>query len=120
MELSGNTILITGGTSGIGLELATQLVALDNMVIVTGRSQSGLDAAKVKLPNVHPIQSDAGDPTAMSTLYRDVVRDFPRLNVLIDNAGIMRKINLHNSASDVRGLTDEIAKLRSISTIQYS
>jgi uncharacterized oxidoreductase len=108
MDLSGNTILITGGTSGIGLELATQLVALDNMVIVTGRSKSGLDAAKEQLPSVHPIQSDAGDPVAISTLYSDVVRDFPGLNVLINNAGIMRKINLHKFASDLRGLTHEI------------
>jgi uncharacterized oxidoreductase len=88
---SGNTILITGRTSGIGLELATQLVALDNVVIVTGRSQSGLDAAKEKLPSVHPIQSDAGDPAAISTLYSDVVREFPSLNVLINNAGTMQR-----------------------------
>ena len=108
MKLSGNTILITGGTSGIGLELATQLVALDNTVIVTGRSQFKLDTAKRKLPKVVAIQSDASNPVAISTLYSDVVSAFPGLNVLINNAGIMRKINLHTSGSDLGDLTREI------------
>ena len=108
MKLSANTILITGGTSGIGLELATQLVALDNTVIVTGRSQFKLDTAKRKLPKVVAIQSDASNPVAISTLYSDVVSAFPSLNVLINNAGIMRKINLHTSGSDFGDLTREI------------
>jgi uncharacterized oxidoreductase len=108
MELSGNTVLITGGTSGIGLELAKQLVARGNTVIITGRSQPKLDAAKEKLPGVHPIQSDAGDPAAIGALYSNVVRDFPSLNVLINNAGIMRKINLQTSGSDLGTLTREI------------
>ena len=108
MRLSGNTILITGGTSGIGLELATQFAALDNAVIVTGRNQSKLDAARNKLPGVHAIQSDASDPAAIAGLYDDVVRRFPNLNMLINNAGIMRKINLHAFSSDLRDLTREI------------
>jgi len=68
VQLSGNTILITGGTSGIGLELAMRLVALNNTVIVTGRSQSKLDAAKEKLSTIHTIQSDVGDPAAIVAL----------------------------------------------------
>jgi len=108
MRLSRNTILITGGTSGIGLELATQFAALDNTVIVTGRNQSKLDTARKKLPGVHAIQSDASDPAEIAGLYDDVVRPFPNLNMLINNAGIMRKINLHAFSSDLRGLTREI------------
>jgi uncharacterized oxidoreductase len=108
MELTGNSILITGGASGIGLALAKQLVALGNTVIITGRSQTKLDAAKQIIPSVHAIQSDAGDPAAITTLYNDVVRDFPTLNVLINNAGIMRKINLQAAGSDLKGLTREI------------
>jgi uncharacterized oxidoreductase len=102
--LSGNTVLINGGTSGIGLELAKRLVALGNTVIITGRSQGKLDAAKDKLPSVHAIQSDAGDPEAISTLYNRVVRDFPTLNVLVNNAGIMRKINLQAAGSVAENL----------------
>ena len=108
MRLSGNTILITGGTSGIGLELATQFAALDNTVIVTGRDQSKLDAIRKKLPSVHAIQSDASDATAISDLYDHVARRFPNLNMLFNNAGIMRKINVHTFSSDLTDLTREI------------
>ena len=54
MELSGNTILLTGGTSGIGLELARRLMALD-VLVVTDEADPGLDAAKEKRPSVHPL-----------------------------------------------------------------
>jgi uncharacterized oxidoreductase len=108
MRLSGNTILITGGTSGIGLELATRFAALDNTVIVTGRSRAKLDAVSTKVPGVHAIQSDVSDPTAMTALYDYVTGRFPNLNILINNAGIMRKINLHAFGSDLRNLTREV------------
>jgi uncharacterized oxidoreductase len=108
MQLSGNTILITGGTSGIGLEFATQFAALDNTVIVTGRNEAKLDAARKKLPGVHAIQSDVSDPAAIAGLYEHVARDFPNLNTLINNAGVMRKINVHTFGSDLRDLTREI------------
>ncbi len=55
MNISGNTILITGGVSGIGFELAARLKALGNTLIVTGRSQSHVDAARNELPGVHAI-----------------------------------------------------------------
>jgi uncharacterized oxidoreductase len=108
MRLSGNTILITGGTSGIGLELATQLAARDNTVIVTGRNASKLDAVRKSLPNVHAVESDASDPTAIVDLYGYVAAHSANLNVLINNAGIMRKIDLHSCGSDLRDLTREI------------
>jgi uncharacterized oxidoreductase len=108
MRISNNTILITGGTSGIGFELATQLLALGNTVIVTGRSQSNLDAARKKLPGIHTIQSDVSDPTAIASLYRQVVEEFPSLNMLINNAGIMRKINLQMFGSDLQDITREV------------
>ena len=108
MQISGNTILITGGTSGIGLELAKQFLALDNTVIITGRDQSRLAEAKKKLPRAHAIQSDASDPDAIKLLYDQVVREFPNLNVIINNAGIMRKINLHDAGNDLLNITREI------------
>jgi uncharacterized oxidoreductase len=108
MKTSGNTILITGGTSGIGFELATQLSGLGNILIVTGRHQANLDAARTKIPGIHTIQSDVSEPTAIVRLYQQVVSEFPSLNVLINNAGIMRKIDLHTFGSDLQELTREV------------
>lgn len=108
MQISGNTVLITGGTSGIGFALAARLVALGNTVIVTGQSQSHLDAAREKLPGVHAIKSDVSDAAAIAGLHRKIVEEFPALNALVNNAGIMRKINLQTFGPDLGGLTREI------------
>jgi len=62
MNLSNNTILITGGTSGFGLEFAKRLLALGNTVLITGRNQDKLDATKKLLPAVHTFASDVSDP----------------------------------------------------------
>ena len=108
MKMSGNTILITGGSSGIGLELARRLVALDNVVIVTGRDGEKLKKAGRLHSQIHTIQSDAADPDAVVHLHQTVTGQFPALNVLINNAGIMRKINLHEPIPDVYDITREI------------
>ncbi len=107
MKLSNRTILITGGTSGIGFELAKQLLSRGNQVIVTGREQSRLDQAKRSLPGVHTLVSDVSDPKAIITLCSTVIASFPSLNVLINNAGIMRKISVHQERS-LDDLTREI------------
>lgn len=108
MNLSANTILITGGTSGIGLELALQFQARDNTVIVTGRDQAKLDRLAQQHPLLQTIQSDVSRPEAIQSLYTEVTRRFPKLNILINNAGIMRKINLHTVASGEDDLVREI------------
>ncbi len=107
MNLQKKTILITGGTSGIGLALAQQLLTKDNMVIVTGRDPAKLAAAKQALPKVQLLQSDLSDPTAIQSLYHSVLRQFPELDVLINNAGIMRNLNL-NQDRDLHDVTREI------------
>jgi uncharacterized oxidoreductase len=104
MNLSGNTVLITGGTSGIGYEFAVQLLKRNNTVIITGRDQSRLEQARRNLPGIHTFQSDVSNADAISLLFEDVVKNFPALNMLINNAGIMRKINLlrlENSLEDI-------------------
>ena len=108
MKLTGNTILLTGGTSGIGLALATQLQALGNTVIVTGRDEAKVAKFATDHPLIHTIQSDVSDPTAIASLYRRVTSEFPTLNMLINNAGIMRKINLQDSGTDLEDITREI------------
>ena len=107
MKLEKRTILITGGSSGIGLELAKQLLGRQNTVIVTGRDPAKLDAAKRTLAGLHTFVSDASDPAAIATLHRDVLGQFPKLDTLINNAGIMRNLNL-NQDRDLTDVTREI------------
>lgn len=94
MRLTNNTILITGGTSGFGFEFASRLLALGNTVIITGRNEAKLQATKQQLPGVHIIQSDVSRPDDIIQLYATVTRKFPQLNIIINNAGEMRKISL--------------------------
>src|SRR6202035_5228726 len=108
MKLTSNTILITGGGSGIGYELTKQLTALGNTILITGRDQAKLDRAKADFPKIHTFQSDVSDPKAIATLYEKVTKQFPGLNILINNAGIMREINVHDKAGSLEDITREI------------
>ncbi|MBC8085503.1 MAG: SDR family NAD(P)-dependent oxidoreductase [Hymenobacter sp.] len=108
MELRNHTILITGGTSGFGYEFARQLLALGNTVLITGRNPAKLADTKRRLPQVHTFQSDVSDPAAIQRLAEQVGKQFPGLNVLINNAGEMRKLNLQDPATDLLDLTREI------------
>lgn len=94
MKISGRTILVTGGTSGIGFELARRFLARENTVIVTGRDERKLAWARTMLPGLHAIRSDVSDPAAIDGLYKQVTAEFPGLDVLINNAGIMRNVKL--------------------------
>jgi uncharacterized oxidoreductase len=102
MKLNQRTILITGGTSGIGFELAKQLLQRGNTVIVTGRDPQKLAATGKALTGVHTLQSDVSSPEAISALEQTVCAQFPALDVLINNAGIMRNLDLNQE----RGLED--------------
>ena len=108
MKTSGNTVLITGGTSGIGLELAVQLQELGNTVIVTGRNQAKLDRVLKDHPAMEGMISDASDPRAIAVLYEKIARQFPALNIVVNNAGIMRKINLQDRGADLEDIGREI------------
>lgn len=106
MRMTDNTILITGGTSGIGYELARQLCET-NTVIITSRSREKLDQAKSELKKVHTFKSDVANLQDVIDLYGQVSKMFPELNMLINNAGIMKKIDLQK-AGDLNTLTQEI------------
>lgn len=94
MQLSGNTILLTGGSSGIGFALAERFVAAGNRVVVTGRRASLLEEVKRKLPAVETMVNDVGDAADREKLAAEVTKRFPDLNVLINNAGIQRRFDL--------------------------
>ena len=108
MNLRNRTILITGGSAGIGLAFALKFVELRNEVIVTGRRQAVLDEVKAKYPKLHTIQSDVADPAKVAALAVHVKTDFPNLDVLMNNAGIMHYENLKAPAADLAALTAEM------------
>ena len=108
MRLSGRTILITGGSAGIGLAFAVKFLELGNKVIVTGRRQAVLDAVKAQHPELHTIQSDIADPKQIAELAARVKADFPSLDVLMNNAGVGAAMNLKTPASDLATLTSEV------------
>jgi uncharacterized oxidoreductase len=107
MKLTGRTVLITGGTSGIGQEMAKQLLRGGNTVIVTGRDPKKLEATSRTLPGVHAIRSDVSDPAAVVSLWETVTTRFPGLDTLVNNAGIMRNLNL-NHPQDLQDVCREI------------
>jgi uncharacterized oxidoreductase len=90
MKTSGNTILITGGGSGIGEALAHRFHDAGNTVIVAGRRQEALDAAVVGRPNMHGVTLDVESAEGVADFAKRVLAAHPSLNVLINNAGIMR------------------------------
>ncbi|MFD1787843.1 SDR family oxidoreductase [Sphingomonas floccifaciens] len=90
MLTTGNTILITGGGTGIGEALAHRFHDLGNTVIIAGRRLDVLEKAIGDRPNIHALQFDADDVDSIAAFSKKVVADFPALNVLINNAGIMR------------------------------
>lgn len=95
MQSSGNTILITGGGSGIGRGLAEALQAAGNQVIIAGRRQSALDETTKANPGMQSIRLDVENAQSIEQFAAEVVQHFPKLNVLINNAGIMRAENLN-------------------------
>jgi uncharacterized oxidoreductase len=88
MELKGKTVLITGGTAGIGLEAAKQFLENGAKVIITGRNQSKLDAAKKLYPAVTAIKSDAANTDDARALFEQV-KALGGIDILYNNAGVM-------------------------------
>ncbi len=94
MNLTNNTILITGGGSGIGRGLAEAFHALGNQVVISGRTQKSLDEVTAANPGMKSLTLDVADAEAVKQFANRVIADFPKLNVLVNNAGIMRNENL--------------------------
>jgi uncharacterized oxidoreductase len=96
MDMTGNTILITGGGSGIGRGLAEALHALGNQVVIAGRRKQTLEQTCAANPGMKFLALDIENPDAIRSFAAQATAEFPALNVLVNNAGIMRPERLLN------------------------
>ncbi len=96
MKLSGNTILITGGTSGIGLGFAEEYSKRNNKVIICGRREDRLNDIKKKNNSIETIVCDVSISEQRESLVKEVIENFPDVNILINNAGIQLLSDLIN------------------------
>lgn len=94
MNLSGNTVLVTGGASGIGLAIARRFAAAGSTVIICGRRKDKLHEAQQANPSLNVAVADLSRDDQRMALFDWIVDAFPSLNVLVNNAGIQRPVSL--------------------------
>lgn len=111
MQLSGNTILITGGATGIGLALAESFAANGNDVIICGRREGALQGAKARFPGLHTRVADLSTADGRQLLADWVMVAHPNLNMLVNNAGIQREFRV-----DQPGMAGKLARENEIET----
>src|SRR6202045_3454579 len=90
MQMTGNTILVTGGGTGIGRGLAESLHRLGNQVIIAGRRSEPLQAVAAANPGMHVVSLDQGDTADVRRIATELTDRYRDLNVLVNNAGIQR------------------------------
>ena len=108
MKHSQQIVLITGGSSGIGLALAKKFLENGNTVIITGRNLSKLQAVQKDLPSTHIFQSDVTDDSAVKILADNIQEKFGCIDILINNAGIMNLVDAGNETNDLQKQMQEI------------
>jgi len=94
MEFKANTVLITGGASGVGFALAERFIQAGSSVIICGRREEKLKEAQSKYPQLHIRVCNVANPAERTALFTWVTETYPGLNMLINNAGIQQRIQL--------------------------
>jgi uncharacterized oxidoreductase len=110
MKTTQNTILITGGGTGIGEALAHRFHDLGNTVVIAGRRIETLQKAVGNRPRMHALTLDMDDPANVAAFAEKLIKDFPRVNVLVNSAGIMR---METGLDKYRDLSDAEASVTS-------
>jgi uncharacterized oxidoreductase len=108
MKINENTIVITGGATGIGFALAEEFIKADNEVVICGRRELYLKEAKKKLPQLHIRVCDVSKERERKELFHWISSTFNDVNILVNNAGIQRMINLKTGESNRIKDEDEI------------
>jgi uncharacterized oxidoreductase len=108
MKTTDNTILITGGATGIGLALAEVFLREGNQVLICGRRKEKLLAAQSKFPKIQFKICNVADAEERQELYEWATSNFPNLNVLVNNAGIQRQIDFTKGTDEILSGEDEI------------
>ena len=108
MRMTENTILITGGATGIGFSMAKYFDKRGNTIIICGRREDRLARVKKELPRIHTIRCDVANPDDRTTLFQNISDNFPGINMLINNAGVQRDIDLTQGTRDFDSGDNEI------------
>ena len=108
MQMNGNTILITGGATGIGFSMAKYFHERGNTIIICGRREDRLEQAAEKLPGIHIFKCDLMNHNDRKALFLHVSGNFSDINMLINNAGVQRDIDLTKGIIDLDSKGDEI------------
>lgn len=108
MKLSGRTVLITGGTGGIGLGLAEAFYRAKSTVIICGRDEQKLTEAQNNYPGLKALRCDVGDPAQLEKLAEEVLSRFPAFDTLINNAGIQYYADLKMGYDGIMNIRNEI------------
>ncbi|MBJ8191830.1 SDR family NAD(P)-dependent oxidoreductase, partial [Bacillus cereus] len=109
MKLTGNTIFITGGGSGIGRALAEALHNLGNKVIISGRRKERLEETIKANPGMSTVELNVQDPASIKAVAKQLIEEYPDVNVLVNNAGIIQ-------SDDAAGVIDEDVLISTVTT----
>jgi uncharacterized oxidoreductase len=108
VNITNNTILITGGGSGIGLALAVELLKYNNKVIISGRSVEKLQKAKNKYSALEIIQCDISKEDSVRKLVQEIHKNHDEFNFLVNNAGLMKFWNIQRATTSINQQKEEI------------